>query len=260
MQWRDARARPVLAIRKHKAAGGIYIGAGHNPPEDSGFCFYGGDGAGALPAVTRRLEAAAARLQREDWRFPSVVTGTFQPATVDARPDYFRQIVKVVDFDAIKKARLRIAVDLMWGCGRGYLDSLLLKAGAKLTVLHDEPDAFFGGRAPEPGAEYLTQLRQAVGRGQAQLGLATSGDAGRFGVVDKDGSWLAPNKVLALALYHLKNNRAKGDLAEKVMRQSFDGRARLRSAETRFLGKVHGLTTRLSSPKSRVSPYLARRP
>ena len=197
----------ALAIRKHKAAGGIYLGAGHNSPEYSGFTFYGGNGAGALPDVTRRIEESIVRLQRENWRFPAVVIGTFQAKTLDPRPDYFEQIGKRVDFDAIKKARLKIAVDLMCGCGRGYLDTLLLKAGAKLTVLHNESDAFFGGHPPEPDAEHLVQLRQAVGRGQAQLGLATGGDAGRFGVVDKDGSWLAPNQILALALYHLKKNR-----------------------------------------------------
>ena len=38
-------------------------------------------------------------------------------------------------------------------------------------------------------------------------GLGLDGDADRFGIVDKDGTWLTPNQVLALALYHLKKNR-----------------------------------------------------
>ena len=114
-----------------------------------------------------------------------------------------------MDFAAIKKARLKIAVDLMFGCGRGYLDALLLKAGAKLTVFHDESDAFFGGHPPDPCAERLAELRQAIRRGQAQLGLATSGDAGSCGVVDRDGVLLAPNQVLALARYHLRQNRGR---------------------------------------------------
>src|SRR5204863_596181 len=40
-----------------------------------------------------------------------------------------------------------------------------------------------------------------------QIGLGLDGDADRFGIVDKDGSWLTPNQVLALALYHLKKDR-----------------------------------------------------
>jgi phosphomannomutase len=39
------------------------------------------------------------------------------------------------------------------------------------------------------------------------MGLGLDGDADRFGIVDKDGTWLTPNQVLALALYHLKKNR-----------------------------------------------------
>jgi phosphomannomutase len=233
------RATPApalsLAIRKHRAAGGINFTAGHNSSEVSGFVFYCGDGAGALPAITRPMEAAIARLQRENWRFPAVVTGTFEAKTVDPLPDYFEQIEKLVDFHAIKRARLKIAVDLMHGCGRGWLDTLLLKAGAKITVFHSEPDAFFGGHAPEPAAEHLTQLRQAVQSGQAQLGLATGGDAGRFGVVDKDGSSLAPNQVLALALYHLKKIRGWNGAVVRTVTTSrqVDAVARLLGVDVR---------------------------
>ncbi len=205
------RATPTpalaLAIRHRRAIGGINLAAGHNPPEYAGFQFSLGNGAGATPEVTLAMEAAILRLRRENWNFPAVVTGTFQAKTMDAQPDYFKQMEKLVDFAAIKKARLRIALDLMHGCGRGYLDALLLKAGAKITVFHTESDVFFGGHPPEPGAALLTEVRQAIRRGKAQLGLATGGDAGRFGVVDNDGAWLAPNQILALALYHLKKNR-----------------------------------------------------
>jgi phosphomannomutase len=37
--------------------------------------------------------------------------------------------------------------------------------------------------------------------------LVWTGDADRFGIVDKDGTWLTPNQILTLALYHLKKNR-----------------------------------------------------
>jgi phosphoglucomutase len=200
---------PVLAfaIRKRKAIGGINITASHNPPEYSGFKFSRYDGAGAAPDITGPIEAAIARLQKEKWDFPSVVTGTFQAKTMDPKADYFKQIDKLVDFAVIKKARLKIAVDLMYGCGRGYLDTLLIKAGAKLTVFHNYSDAFFGGFPPEPSAAHLTDVIKTVRGRKAQLGLATDGDADRFGVVDQDGTWLTPNQILALTLYHLKKNR-----------------------------------------------------
>ena len=95
----------------------------------------------------------------------------------------------------------------MYGTGRGYLDALLDEAGAKLTVFHDEPNPLFGGHHPEPNAEGMAEVSKFVRSGKAQLGLGLDGDADRFGIVDKDGTWLTPNQILALALYHLKKNR-----------------------------------------------------
>src|SRR5438270_3375245 len=53
----------------------------------------------------------------------------------------------------------------------------------------------------------MAEVRKFVRSGKAQLGLGLDGDADRFGIVDKDGTWLTPNQILTLALYHLKKNR-----------------------------------------------------
>jgi len=207
-----------LAIRRRKAIGGINITASHNPPEYSGFKFSRHDGAGAPPEATQPIEATVARLQQENWSFGGVIAGTFKCKTFDPQPDYFKCIKKLADFSAIKKGRLKIAVDLMHGCGRGYLDTLLREAGAGLIVLHDDLDPYFGGHPPEPSAAHLGEVRQALRAGRARLGLATDGDADRFGVVDADGAWLTPNQVLALTLYHLVKNRGwKGSAVRTVV-------------------------------------------
>src|SRR5256885_7826850 len=53
----------------------------------------------------------------------------------------------------------------------------------------------------------MAEVSRFVRSGKAHIGLGLDGDADRFGIVDRDGSWLTPNQVLALALYHLKKNR-----------------------------------------------------
>ena len=78
----------------------------------------------------------------------------------------------------------------MYGTGRGYLDELLKEAGAKVTVFHNELDPLFGGHHPEPNAEGMAEVSKFVRAGKAQFGLGLDGDADRFGVVDKDGTWL----------------------------------------------------------------------
>ncbi len=205
---RDAPT-PVIAhtIRARKALGGINMTASHNPAEYQGLKFSTSNGAPATPDVTKQIEANIARLQSENWTFKGAVIGTFECKTIDPRPDYFKQLRKLIDFAAIKKAKLKVAVELMYGTGRGYLDTLLEDAGAKVTLFHSERDPLFGGHHPEPNAEGMAEVSKFVRSGKAQIGLGLDGDADRFGIVDKDGTWLTPNQVLALALYHLKKNR-----------------------------------------------------
>ncbi len=200
---------PVLAhaIRARRALGGINLTASHNPAEYQGLKFSIHSGKGAPPEVTKQIEANCATLMERNWGFQGAVIGTFKCKTFDPQPAYFKQLARLVDFAAIKRAKMRIAVELRYGTGRGYLDTLLKRSGAKVTVFHDELNPLFGGQHPEPDAHGMEEVSAFVRSGKAQLGLGLDGDADRFGIVDKDGTWLTPNQVLALALYHLKKNR-----------------------------------------------------
>ncbi len=205
---RDAPT-PVISytIRKRQAIGGINMTASHNPPQYQGLKFSPSNGAPAPLEITKQIEANAAALFAANWEFVKPAGFKFTPRTFDPQPAYFAQLKKLIDFDAIRAAKLKVAVELMYGTGRGYLDHLLTEAGAKVTTFHGQPDPTFGGHHPEPNAEGMQAARECILSGRAQLGLGLDGDADRFGIVDKDGRWLTPNQVLTLALYHLKKNR-----------------------------------------------------
>ena len=205
---RDAPT-PVISytIRHRKAIGGLNLTASHNPAEYQGLKFSTSNGAPATPELTQQIEANIARLQAGNWTMKAAPVGTFACKTFDPRPAYFKQIHKLVDFATIRAAKLKVAVELMYGTGRGYLDALLEEGGAKITRFHDQLNPLFGGHHPEPNAEGMRDVSEFIRKGKAQLGLGLDGDADRFGVVDKDGAWLTPNQVLALTLYHLKKNR-----------------------------------------------------
>jgi len=200
---------PVIShtIRHRKLLGGINLTASHNPAEYQGLKFSNYKGAPAPPETTRQIEEAIARLQQNAWTFRPAPIGSFNCKTLDPQPDYFAQIRRLIDFKALRKARLKVAVEFRYGTGRGYLDTLLKEAGAQVTVFHDELNPLFGGHHPEADAAGMAEVSAFVRRGHAQLGLGLDGDADRFGIVDKSGQWLTPNQVLALALYHLKKNR-----------------------------------------------------
>jgi alpha-D-glucose phosphate-specific phosphoglucomutase len=200
---------PVIAyaIRHLRAIGGINMTASHNPPEYQGLKFSTFNGAPATPDVTTQIEAQIVRLQTQNWSFKAAVIGTFECRTFNPQPAYFKQLHRLIEFSVLKKAKLKAAVDFSYGTAHGYLDVLLESAGAKVTLFHNELNPLFGGHHPEPNAENMAVVSQCVRSGVAHIGLGTDGDADRFGIVDRDGTWLTPNQVLALALYHLKKNR-----------------------------------------------------
>ena len=200
---------PVIAhtIRHRKAIGGINMTASHNPAEYQGLKFSTCNGAPATPEVTKQIEANIVKLQSANWTFKSVPFGSYACKTFNPLPDYFKQLEKFIRYDVIKKAKLKVAVDISYGTAHGYLDVLLEKAGAGVTMFHNEINPLFGGHHPEPNAEGMRDAAAFVRSGKAQLGLGTDGDADRFGIVDQDGTWLTPNQILALTLYHLKKNR-----------------------------------------------------
>ena len=196
---------PVIAyqILKRKAAGGINITASHNPPEYNGIKFSPAYGGPAPVEVTREIE-------RNIGVKPSPLSAKKGAIKLfDPRPGYLARIKQSVDFGAIRKSRLKIGVDVLYGTGRGYLDKLLKEAGCKITVLHNRLDPAFGGLPPEPAKKQLKQLINLVRLKRLHLGLAVDGDADRFGIVDRDGTYIDANQAISLLTAHLLATRPR---------------------------------------------------
>jgi phosphoglucomutase len=189
------------AIRSRGAAGGINFTASHNPPEYQGIKFSTADGAPALPEVTTQIEHRIGN----GMSAPDAAGG--ETREYDPRPPYLEDLERKIRFDAITSARSRYAYDPIYGTGRGYLDKILRDHGLEVETLHDWRDVTFGGEAPEPGKVHLKQLREAVRSSKFTLGLATDGDADRFGVIDSDGTFITPNELIALLTDYLYESR-----------------------------------------------------
>lgn len=192
------------AIRTRKAVCGINFTASHNPPEYNGMKLSTGDGAPALPEITRNVE----QLIKDVERGP-IKTQSEKPSlqTFSARPEYLADLSTKIKFDVIKRAGGRYAYDPIWGTGRGYLDEALRMHGLEVETIHDWRDVLFGGRPPEPDESHLSELRELVLSKKCVLGLATDGDADRFGVIDSNGSFITPNQLVALLFDYLVESR-----------------------------------------------------
>ena len=206
----------AYAVIQTKADGVINFTASHNPPEYNGIKFSTPDGCPALPEVTKKIEAEIAAADAASSAFATNNTPVAKES-LDPKPLYLKRLGEVVDLASIRKAGLTVTFDPMWGAARGYSDELLREAGIDVATVHDSRDVLFGGHAPEPDDHLLEDLRQKMRQTGAHVGIATDGDADRFGILDADGTFLQPNYVIALLFDYLVESRGwKNGVAKSV--------------------------------------------
>jgi len=214
---RDAPSQAQsLQILRRKAQGGINFTASFNPPEYNGLKFNVETGAPALPRVTDQIEKAAHALQD---RFvpPAVYPQGEFIEKIDLKTDYLADIQKKVDFDLIRRSRLKIAVDLLFGTSREYLDGILEDNGIPIEEIHGYVDPYFGGVVPSCSEENLRELRTLLRSKKCQLGIATDADGDRFGILDHKGDLVEHNIIISLLLdYLVRVKKLRGGLARSV--------------------------------------------
>jgi len=199
---------PAIAyeIQRAKLDGAINFTASHNPAQYHGLKFSSSDAGPALPEVTKDIESRAAKLFAAGG-VPPVKSDTSKTEKTNLRENYLKRLQELVRFDVLAKAKSKFAVDALHGCGAGYLDRILPGHGVSAETIRADRDVLFDGTGPDVSEENLAPLRNLVLSSKATAGLATDGDADRFGVVDSDGSWVQPNLILALVYDYLVESR-----------------------------------------------------
>ncbi len=210
-----------FAVRSLGAAFGVMLTASHNPPRYNGIKLKAPYGGSALPATTKQVEAqlhanleSGRRPQAMDFE-EAVAAGFIQ--RFNPRPAYLAHVESLVDFDRIADNCPRVLIDPMYGAGRGYVRSFLVRAGGQADEIHGEMNPGFAGIHPEPIGRNLRELIAAVQAGGYDLGLATDGDSDRVGAVDARGEFITPHLIYALILRHLVEDRGwRGSVVKTV--------------------------------------------
>jgi len=221
---------PVLshACRKLNLGGVINFTASHNPPLYNGIKFsphHGGPAGSDDTSAIEELIASGA--------VPEALAGGSVSVTDFISP-YLADIDEFLNPGAFRKAgSLRVVYDAFSGAGSGVLDRKLIELGASLRILNGKRDPLFAGREhPEPSEEGLLDLSASVRRSGASLGLATDGDADRFGIVDESGQFVTPHDFMALLVDYLAASGRTG----RIVRSVTTGSLLDRVAESRGLG------------------------
>jgi alpha-D-glucose phosphate-specific phosphoglucomutase len=213
---------PVVsyAIIDRKAGGGVVITASHNPWQWNGFKYKPEYGGSAAPEIVAQIEEPlpslvgrnVATMRIEDARAAGLVE------TFDERTPYLAQLARLVDLEKLKSAGLRICYDAMYGTGAGYVNALLDGGKTTVTELHGFRNPIFPGmHAPEPIARNLNELSALMAKGGFDAGIATDGDADRFGLTDEDGKFINQLDVFGLLTYYLLETRGeRGAIVKSV--------------------------------------------
>ena len=179
--------------------------ASHNPAIWNGIKLFTYGGRDAVAEVTRSVPDEANALDGT-----ALPTLDFETARerglielIDPRDAYLDSILKQVNTDAIRKRRLRIVLDPMFGVSVTGLQTILYTCRCDIDVINDRHDAFFGRHLPAPNPDTLVDLQYAVKEHHADVGIATDGDADRLGIIDEQGNYISANEILALLYSYL---------------------------------------------------------
>ncbi|MCX6012593.1 MAG: phosphoglucomutase/phosphomannomutase family protein [Chloroflexi bacterium] len=215
-----AAPTPVISfdILTRKAAGAIIVTSSHNPALWSGIKYKPEYAGSASPEVIGEIEK---RIPDSPLSVKNITlkeglnTGIIE--YVDPFPRYNMQIARLVDLEAIKKAKLTVVIDSMYGVGAGIIKSYILGGNIRVTEINNVRNPLFPGIQPEPILHNLLKLSKKVKSSHADVGLATDGDADRLGLMDENGQFITQLVAFALlSLYMLEVRKERGPLIKTV--------------------------------------------
>ena len=167
--------------------------------------------------IEKRIPSPSAQILKAS----STEFGTLNAAvsvTKDLRKTYFVHLEKLLDVKALKKAKLKIAVDPLFGTAKNYFRDFVEKYGITVEGIHEGEDALFGGAVPNAGPVSLTELKKLVTGKKMHLGIACNPDCDKFGLIDAEGNWVSPNEIAPMLLDHLvRNKKLKGRVCRSVI-------------------------------------------
>ncbi|MDT3427677.1 phosphoglucosamine mutase [Paenibacillus forsythiae] len=185
---------PAVAYitRLLKADAGVMISASHNPVEDNGIKFFGGDGFKLSDETELRIEEL---MDAKTDELPRPVGSGLGTVKEDFESKYlYLDYLKTTITHCFKG--LKVVLDCAHGAAYELAPRLFRELGAEVIAIGAEPDGLnindgFGSTHPQ-------KLRDEVLRSGADLGLAFDGDADRLIAIDDRGEEVDGDFILCI--------------------------------------------------------------
>ncbi|HOK15534.1 MAG TPA: phosphoglucomutase/phosphomannomutase family protein [Defluviitoga tunisiensis] len=207
------------AVNQYQTYYGAAVTASHNPYDYNGVKIITYEGRDANENVTQKIEEKIKFLRKEQIKiFPfkkGIKNGLIK--FIDPFNNYIDNVISKIDLDSIKKKRLKILFDPMFGASTITLNTVFNILRCQVELINARHDPLFGGRIPSPSFLTLKTLMNLVPEKGYDLGLGTDGDGDRLGIIDEKGEFIHPNEILCLLYYYfLEYKKLDGGIVRNI--------------------------------------------
>ncbi|HTR82517.1 MAG TPA: hypothetical protein VMM58_12885 [Bacteroidota bacterium] len=204
---------PALSafVRQQRCDFGIMLTGGYGPPPQIGLEFKDSSGA---PFSLRQVEKLFSIYSSRE-AHPLDVLPRRDIVQLDFLPDYQSYLQNHLSSGAFEsfardpKNSANILIDSMGGAGQTIIEDFLVTKGWRAQTLFGTPEPQFFDRIPQPIPENLQALKYNVSVVNAQIGIATDGDARTCGLLFGNGEWIDSQNVAVALLWHLLEQKGK---------------------------------------------------
>ncbi len=187
---------PAVAYlaRKLHAAAGIVISASHNPFQDNGIKFFGGNGYKLPDKVEDEIEQIVRDID-DGKNFERPIGENV--GRIELRQNLLEDYISfVMNTTSERFDGMKIVLDCANGAAYRAMPTVLERLGAELILIGDKPNGININDCC--GSTHMENLRLAVLRNHAAIGIAHDGDADRCLCIDEKGDTIDGDHIMII--------------------------------------------------------------
>ena len=203
----------AMLTKAMKANMGIMITASHNPHYDNGLKLFGPDGMKLSDKIERKIEKLIDKNLHKNLSYPEKLG---RVKRLESGTKNYIKILKKNFTKDFNLRGLRIVIDCANGAGYKAGPELLRSLGAKIISIGVEPNGLNINK--NCGSTFPNNIRNAVKKHKAHIGISLDGDADRIIMCDELSNIIDGDQIIAaLATRWRDKNMLKGGVIGTLM-------------------------------------------